>query len=81
MYHMNNFESPAPKDDSCQVWLNPTMHFFQEVEICMVLALGGPPPGPHEGHMYHMNNFEFPAPTDDSCQVWLESDHALSRRR
>ena len=21
MYHMNNFESPAPTDDSCQVWL------------------------------------------------------------
>ena len=21
MYHMNNFESPAPKDDSCHVWL------------------------------------------------------------
>ena len=21
MYHMNNFESPAPRDDSCQVWL------------------------------------------------------------
>ena len=21
MYHMNNFESPSPKDDSCHVWL------------------------------------------------------------
>ena len=21
MYHMNNFEFPAPRDDSCQVWL------------------------------------------------------------
>ena len=81
MYHRNNFESPAPKDDSCPVWLKANHAFFQEVEICMVLALGGPPPGPHEGHMYHMNNFEFPAPRDDSCQVWLKSDHAFSRRR
>ena len=38
-------------------------------EICMVLALGGPPPWPHGGHMYHMNNFESPASKDDSCQV------------
>ena len=47
----------------------------------MVLALGGPPPGPHEGHMYHMNNFESPATRDDYCQVWLKSDHVFSRRR
>ena len=78
---MNHFESPTPKDDSCQVWLKSNHAFSQEVEICMVLALGGPPPGPHEGHMYHMNNFESLAPRDDSCQVWLKSDHAFPRRK
>ena len=81
---MNNFDSPAPKDDSCQVWLKSNHMFFQEVAICMVLALGGPPlpppPPPHEGHMYPMNNFESPTPRDDSCQVWLKSNHAFSRR-
>ena len=40
-------------------------------EICMVLALWGPPPGPHGGHTYYLNNFESPTPKDDSCQVWL----------
>ena len=47
-------------------------------EICMVLALWGPPPG---GHTYYLNNFESPTPKDDSCQVWLKSNHAFSRRR
>ena len=27
MYHMNNFESPAPKDDSCHVWLKSNHAF------------------------------------------------------
>ena len=49
----------------------------KKFEICMVLALGAVPLGPHGGHMYHMNNFEFLAPKDGSCQVWLKSDHAF----
>ena len=98
MYHMNNFESPAPKDDSCHVWLKSNhafskrrwnSYFLQRAhrgplglpwelpwttfvlhltrylhttltillldlekkmfEICMVLALLGPPPGPPWG--------------------------------
>ena len=44
MYHMNNFESPAPKDDSCHVWLNPTMRFKEEDET--VTFYQGPPPLP-----------------------------------
>ena len=50
-------------------------------EICMVLALWGPPPGPHGDHTYDLNNFESSTPKDDSCQVWLKSNHAFSRRR
>ena len=34
-------------------------------EKCMVLALWGPPPGPHGGHTYYLNNFESPTPKDD----------------
>ena len=48
-----------------------------EFEICKVLALGGPPLGPHGGNMCHMNTFESSAPEDDSCQVWLKSNHAF----
>ena len=32
MYHMNTFESPAPEDDSCQVWLISNHAFLQEVD-------------------------------------------------
>ena len=32
MYHMNTFESPAPEDDSCQVWLKSNHAFLQEVD-------------------------------------------------
>ena len=45
MYHMKDFESPAPKDDSCQVCLNSTKH-FQEVcvdEINFTFYIGPPP--------------------------------------
>ena len=41
MYHMNTFESPAPEDDSCQVWLksNHAVTFYI-----------GPPPQPVTPH-------------------------------
>ena len=32
MCHMNTFESPAPEDDSCQVWLKSNLAFLQEVD-------------------------------------------------
>ena len=44
MYHMNNLESPAPRDDSCQVWLKSD-HAFQE-EDETVTFYKGPPPEP-----------------------------------
>ena len=28
MYHMNTFESPAPEEDSCQVWLKSNHAFL-----------------------------------------------------
>ena len=31
MYHMNNFESPAPKDDSCHVWLKSDHAFSRRI--------------------------------------------------
>ena len=41
MYHMNNFESPAPKDDSCHVWLKSDHAFFKKKTFYK-----GPPPQP-----------------------------------
>ena len=44
MYHMNTCESPAPEDDSCQVWLKSNHAFLQEVdEVTFDI---GPPPQP-----------------------------------
>ena len=63
MYHMNDFESPAPKDDSCQVGKNPTMR-SQEVDETVTFYIGPPPQPltPHQGPIEAtlgtaMNNF------------------------
>ena len=44
LYHMNTFESPAPEDDSCQVWLKSNHAFLQAVDE--VTFYIGPPPQP-----------------------------------
>ena len=38
MYHMNTFESPAPEDDSCQLWLKSNHAFLQEVDEQLLLT-------------------------------------------
>ena len=38
MYHMNTFESTAPEDDSCQVWLKSNHAFLQEVDEQLLLT-------------------------------------------
>ena len=43
---MNTFESPAPEDDSCQVWLKSNHAFLQEVDLWTVTFYIGPPPQP-----------------------------------
>ena len=32
LHHMTTFESPAPEDDSCQVWLQSNHAFLQAVD-------------------------------------------------
>ena len=55
MYHMNNFESPAPKDDSCHVWLKSD-HAFSRRRWNSYFLTKGPLPnllpsaGAHWGH-------------------------------
>ena len=80
---MNNFNSSHKKVFEYYItwlfyfWIWRRCYY----EMCMVLALGSPLPGPPWGHMYHMNDFESQAPKDDSCQVCLRSDQAFSRSR
>ena len=47
MYHMNNFESPALKDDSCHVWLKSN-HAFSKEDETVTFYKG--PTGAHWGH-------------------------------
>ena len=55
MYHMNTFESLAPEDDSCQVWLKSNHAFLQEVDseqlLFTYIHVYGPLPNllPHMG--------------------------------
>ena len=47
LYHMNTFESPAPEDDSCQVWLKSNHAFLQAVDEQVLFIYNvGPPPQP-----------------------------------
>ena len=39
-YHMNTFESPAPEDDSSQVWLKSNHAFLQEVDEQLLFTQG-----------------------------------------
>ena len=54
MYHMNNFESPAPKDDSCKVWLKSDHAFSRRRWNSYFLQRAPPQPviptGAHWGH-------------------------------
>ena len=57
MYHMNTFESQAPEDDSCQVWLKSNHAFLQEVDEQLLLHRAPSPTCyPHGGHWDHPGN-------------------------
>ena len=66
---MNNFySSPNKVSTHYIIDYSPSGSGEEDFEICMVLALWGPPPGPPT---YYLNKFESPTPKNDSCQVWL----------
>jgi hypothetical protein len=56
---LNKLESPSPKDNLCQVWLNLVYWFWRRFlnDPTYTLAL---------------NKLESPSPKDDLCQVWLK---------
>jgi hypothetical protein len=39
--HLNNLESPPPKDDLCQVWLNLAQWFWRRSRKCKSLQTDG----------------------------------------
>ena len=48
--NMNTFESPAPEDDSCQVWLKSNHAFLQAVDEAVTFYIEPPPqPVTHMG--------------------------------
>ena len=49
MYHMNTFESPAPEDDSCQVWLKIQPCISSRSRWTVTFYIG-PPPQPVTPH-------------------------------
>jgi hypothetical protein len=71
---LNKLESPSPKDDLYQVWLNLACSFWRRkflkmfsvfLLFCYYLPL-------EEGYPLPLNKLESPSPNDDLCQVWLK---------
>ena len=68
-HHLYNFESPSPKDVSCQVWWKLAQWFLRRrfvkyfstlLHFSYYLPL-------EMADLYHLYNFEFPSPKDVSC--------------
>ena len=86
MYHMNNLESPAPKDDSCQVWLISdhafsrwwNSYFLQRAPLPNLL----PSTGAHWGHPgnCHENFYSSPNKVSTHYITWLFSFWIWRRR-
>ena len=87
MYHMNIFKSPAPKDDSCHVWLNSDHAFSRRRwnSYCLQRAPSPtcyPPQGPIGATLgTAMNNFySSPRKVSTHYITWLFSFWIWRRR-
>ena len=68
--HFNNFESPSPKDDLCQVWSKLAKWFLRRFLNDLTLFLHFCYYLPFEDDLtLHLNNYEFPSLKDDLCKV------------
>ena len=78
--HLNNVESPSPKDALCQVWLKLAQWFWRRNFVnvfslfCNYLLL-------QNGRVLHLNNVESSSPKDALCQLWLKLAQWFWRRR
>ena len=84
-YYMNNFESPAPKDDSCQVWLKSDHAFSRRRWNSYFLQRGAPSPtfylpqGPIGATLGTAMNKFYSSPNKDYV-TWLFSFWIWRRR-
>jgi hypothetical protein len=64
------FESPSPKDDLCQVWLNLAKWFWRRFlnDPTLFLRFCDYPPSKDNLALY-LNKLEFPSPKDNLYQV------------
>jgi hypothetical protein len=69
--HLNKLESPSPKGDLCQVWLEMAQWFYRRrflndptpfLHFCDYLPL-------EEDLALYLNKLEFPSPKDNVYQV------------
>ena len=80
---MNKRESPSPKDDLCQDWLNLAQWFWSRsflnfINVFSILRNYLPC---ENGVALHLNKLESPSPKDALCQVWLKLAQWFWRRR
>ena len=71
---LNKPESPLPKDNLYQVWLNLACWFWKRrfLKIISVFLLFRFYLPLEKGHLLPLNKRESPLPKDDLCQVWLK---------
>ena len=80
--HLNNFESPSPKDALRQIrlklaqwfWRRQFLKFWQCIFIISYLS----PLGKWD---HHLNKLEYPSPKNALCQVWMKLAQWFWRRR
>jgi hypothetical protein len=71
--YLNKLESPSPKDNWYQVWLNLACWFWRRfLKIFSVLLLFRYYSPLKMGYLFLLNKLESPLSKDDLCQVWLK---------
>jgi hypothetical protein len=79
--YLNNLESPSPKDNLYQVWLNLVCWFWRRfLKNFSVFLLFRDYLPLEKGYPFRLNNFECPLPKDDLRQVWLKLVQRFWRR-
>ena len=71
--HLQQIESPLPKDALCQVWLKLVLWFCRRfLNVVNVFLLFHYYLPMEKGMAFHSNKLDFPLPKDALCQVWLK---------
>ena len=80
--YLNKFESPAPKNALCQVWLKLAQWFWRRfLNIFKIVLLFSYYLPLEKGVTFRLNKFESPPLKDALCQVWLKLARWFWRRR